>query len=124
MIVTHSYSTVGPYTVTLTVTDNGGAISTDTAQVTVNSPDKVTITKAEYNTGKRELKVEATSDASPLAVLTVEGHDGSMDYNVRKDKYSKSVKGVDKPDTATVTSSRGGSHTSQVTTKSGKGKNK
>jgi chitodextrinase len=124
MIVTHSYSTVGPYTVTLTVTDNGGAISTDTAQVTVNSPDKVTITKAEYNPGKRELQVEATSTASPDADLTLVGR-GQMSYNARKDRYSKSVKNVPNPEWVTVSSSRGDSANGPVTVKGGgKGKNK
>ncbi len=35
---THSYNTVGPYTVTLTVTDNDGLTGTDTAQVTILTP--------------------------------------------------------------------------------------
>nr|WP_246545742.1 PKD domain-containing protein [Pelotalea chapellei] len=39
--VTKSYATAGTYTVTLTVTDNSGAIATDTAIVTVTTPVNV-----------------------------------------------------------------------------------
>ena len=85
-------------------------MDTDTVVITVNpyvppSSDTVTITKAEYNTGKRELKVEATSTASADVVLRlVEYRETPMDYNPRKDKYTKVVKDVPNPDWITVSS--------------------
>lgn len=119
---------VGMHTLTLVVTDNDEGTASDDVSIIVEAytgpQDTVTITKAEYNTGKRELKVEATSTASPDAVLTLVEH-GKMSYNARKDTYSKSVKGVDNPGQVNVESNMGGLHNGPVTVKGGgKGKNK
>jgi Zn-dependent metalloprotease len=91
-----------------------------TSAVTVG--DTVTITKAVYNSKKNggELKVEATSSASPGAELRITDIGGAvydivMTYNEKKDKYSATVSGLSpKPESVLVTSSAGGSATSDV----------
>ena len=101
-----------------------------TTTVTVNEPtggDTVTITKAVYNSKKNggQLKVGATSSLGGDAILTAtffygptEGGKAIMSYNAKKDKWSVTFDSGDglttKPDTVTVTSSLGGSHTSTV----------
>ncbi len=100
------------------------ASSADFTFTTLAAPagDTVTITKAVYNSKKNggELKVEATSDASPGAELRITDIGGAvydivMTYNEKKDKYSVMVSSLSlKPGTVTVTSSAGDSATSDV----------
>ena len=71
----------------------------------------VTITKAEWNNRRKELKVEATSSDQPNVELTVVGF-GQM--NFKNGKYALKVKPVDNPVTVTVTSTGGGSATETV----------
>jgi PKD repeat protein len=92
------------------VTSNAAALDVTPATTT----DTVTITKANYNSRKGELQVEATSsEGGGTAVLTLVGY-GEMTYNSKKNKYSAKVSVSSKPDTVTVTSSLGGSDTSAV----------
>lgn len=77
--------------------------------------DAVTISKAEWSSSKKELKVEATSNGTPAPVLTVVGF-GAMTYDSNKKKYSLTLKPVNtNPGTITVTSSKGGSASKAVT---------
>jgi hypothetical protein len=70
-------------------------------------PDVITITKAEYDGRKKELKVEALSSEQPTPTLTVVGY-GTMTF--KRDKYELKIKPVDPaPASVTVTSSLGGS---------------
>jgi DNA-binding sugar fermentation-stimulating protein len=100
----------------VTVTSSLGGSTT--VSVTYNGEvavDVVTITKAEYNLGNLELRVEATSTEQPDAVLSIEGY-GQMTWNVDKSKYEYRVEGsVDPDDWVTVTSSLGDSTTVSVT---------
>ena len=76
--------------------------------------DVVTITKAEWDPDKKKLKVQATSSAQPLAVLTVVDF-GQMKFKSKKDRYELKVKSVNSsPGTVTVTSSLGGIATAPV----------
>jgi PKD repeat protein len=124
----HTYAGAQTYTVTLIVNDGASDSGPSTTTADIAPSDTVEITKAEYNTGKRELKVEATSTASPNSnvFLTLKDYEdyGPMDYNARKDKYSITLKDVANPINVTVTSSFHGEDDSPVTTKGGKGKNK
>jgi hypothetical protein len=80
--------------------------------------DVVTITKAEYKLGKRELTMQATSSVpGGIAVLTVEGY-GQMTYDKPTNTYKFQAKPVADPGgKVTVTSSKGGSATKTVTYK-------
>jgi serine protease len=81
--------------------------------------DTVSVTKASYNNGKDLLKVEATSSASPDAVLTVYDNSdpssplelGVMSYNSRRNMYSASFILPAKPSEILVISSEGGQDT-------------
>ncbi len=126
----HTYATGGTYAVELTVTDNAGNTDTTSQLVTVTDPapgDTVTITRAVYNSKKgHELKVEATSSASTrdpatspaLQITHIDGVELAdpidMTYNPKKDKYSTRFTLGSKPGTVTVSSSEGGSATSDV----------
>jgi len=127
-MVNHTFATNGVYSVELTVTDSGSKMDSDSALANVAlapSNDTVTITKAEYNGSKSELKIEATSSMGGTADLFA-SVDGSpevmMNYNRKKDVYKLTESGVFiKPTEVMVTSSEGGSDTAPVTEKGGGG---
>ena len=102
---------------TVTVVSSlGGSATAEVEHKYVEPPttDSITIIKAEYKTGRRELKVEATSSAQPKAVLTVEGY-GRMTYKAEKNKYEYRAKGVADPgNSITVTSNLGGNAVASV----------
>ncbi len=81
-----------------------------------SAADVVTITKAQWDAGKRKLDLKALSNGSPDAVLTVVGF-GQMTFRSDKDRYELKVQPVDNPGTVTVTSSLGGSDSASVTIK-------
>ena len=89
-----------------------GTVWSFTTGTTTATDDDVTITKAEWNQTRNELKVEATSSDQPNVELTVVGF-GRM--NFKKGKYALKVKPVSNPGTVTVSSSGGGSATRAVT---------
>ncbi len=107
---------------TLTVTDNQGAMDSDTTEVNVlpyGGPDSVTILRAEYTRKTKQLLVEATS-TQPDAALTVDGY-GPMEFSGDESSYiyiySEKIKTLKKGATVTVTSSYGGSASALVTFK-------
>jgi serine protease len=120
-IVNHSYNTAGAYTITLTVTDNGGLTAQDTATVNISevpsaTVDVVHIIGAKYSPrGGGRLDVEATSSEGGVAVLTVEGF-GTMSYRAGNDIYTLRVSRTGNPGTVTVTSSLGGTDSTAVST--------
>ena len=121
--VTTSYSATVPPGDVISQNPTGGAsVPPDTAvdievSLGVEPGDVVTITKAEFNAGKSELKVEATSSDGGTAVLTVVGY-GEMTYDSRKNKYTFREKPMADPGgTVTVTSSLAGSAVMTVTYK-------
>jgi hypothetical protein len=70
----------GTDVITLTVSDTGGASDTDTVTVTVSPPPgpaQVSITRAEYRTGNRQLRVEGavTGGRRPIEVTVTVGPD-------------------------------------------------
>ena len=70
----------GTDVVTLTVSDADGASDTDTVTVTVTpppAPEQVSITRAEYRTGNRQLRVEGTVTGGrlPIEVTVTVGPD-------------------------------------------------
>ena len=74
--------------------------------------DSVAITKAEYNSRKKKLVVEATSTRGGTAFLEATYEPGigpfTMFYDHRKDKYKATITGVtSRPATVTVSSSFG-----------------
>jgi subtilisin family serine protease len=117
---------VGTHVLTLSVRDNDDASDTDTVVVTIDpaSPpgDTVVITKATYNTRRRQLAVEATSTDAPAATLTAYDNSnpaspvpiGSLSYNSKKRKYSATFNWPTRPTSVLVLSSSGGSATSAV----------
>ena len=63
--LTHTYTTEGTYTVTLTVTDNLGKTDTDTVDIVVSSNQPPTVTaSADVTSGLAPLTVSFTSSAS------------------------------------------------------------
>ena len=121
-IVNYSYSVDGNYTVTLTVTDNGGEIATDTVVVEVVS-DTVTATQVQHDNKKQEIKVQATSSEGGAAILEVFNTSsnmsyGQMAYNVEGDFFRLTAEGViTNPGNITIVSSLGGEDTEEVTNK-------
>ena len=120
---------VGTHVLTLAVTDNDGSTGTDNVVVTIEEPaapaDTVTITKATYNSRRRELAIEATSTSAPGATLTV--HDtsepsnlvviGTLSYNSKRARYAATFTWPTKPASVAVISSDGGSATAGVSGK-------
>ncbi len=122
-IVSHSYSADGNYTVTLIVTDNGGAIAMDTATVEAVATDIVTVTKAQYDNKKDEIKFQATSSDGGAAVLEVFNTSdglsyGQMTYNFEGDFFRLTAENVTtNPGNVMVVSSLGGEDIEEVTNK-------
>ena len=117
--VTHTYTTAGIYTATLTVTDNGGAIAVDTATIVIEEnvvEDVITVTKAQYDSKKKVLVVQATSSAGDGAVLTVEVF-GEMYYNADRNLFTLTTYCTGNPGNIIVFSDLGGSTEIAVTNK-------
>ena len=129
VVVSHSYSVDGNYTVTLSVIDNGGAIATDTASVEAVATDIVTVTKAQYANYKNENKertlyLQATSSCGGEAVLEAyrvsdNFYYGEMVYNIDRNLFILTVYDniTVNPEEITVTSLLGGYDTKEVTNK-------
>ncbi len=108
-----------------TYTANDGTVDSNnaTVSITVNPvndapADVVTIIKAEYDSGKARLKIEATSTAGGSVTLTATAFDSNgnvlgstqMEYNAEKDRYKgKITKFTSEPFRVEVTSTGGGS---------------
>jgi hypothetical protein len=79
--------------------------------------DTITITKADYKVGDKELIVHATSSAQPDATLTVEGY-GKMTWKADKNRYDLKIRPIADPGTQiTVNSNLGSSESKTVTLK-------
>jgi serine protease len=113
-------SLTGAPTPTPSPTPSPTATATATPAPTATPPpgseDSVTITKASYNAGRHQVKVEATSSASPAAVLTAYDNSnpaspqllGQLSYNSKRDRYSGTFVWPAQPSELLVTSSEGG----------------
>jgi hypothetical protein len=113
------------FTITAEVSDGQDVVSSivsitvlpRTSEPPVIDPDVVTIKKAEYKVGDKELRVEALSSAQPDATLTVAGY-GTMVWKADKNKYELRIKPVADPGgPITVTSDLGGTATKSLTYK-------
>ncbi len=115
---------VGSHTITASVTDSGGLSASATVGITVQavSPppppptaDQVVITKAEWDSGKRKLKLRGTV-SDPAATLTATFGGQSFPVSNAGGTFKTSFGNVSaNPGTVTVTSSGGGSDTAVVT---------
>jgi hypothetical protein len=61
----------GPNNVTVRATDPGALFASQSFTVTVNQPDTITVTKAQYTQSKRQWDVQGTSLPAPVGVRTI-----------------------------------------------------
>ncbi len=116
-------TTTQTFTVTAEVSDGKDTVSS-AVNITVQpeiieppDPDTITIKKAEYKVGDKELRVEAFSSDQPNAILSVNGY-GRMVWKADKDKYELRIKPTADPGAPiTVTSDLGGTATKSITYK-------
>lgn len=115
-------STPSSPTATPTAIATSTATPAPSATPTPGSVDSVQVNRAQYNSRKAELVIEATSSGAPSAVLTVYDNTnsespallGTLSYNSKKKVYSGTFTVAAKPSVVLVTSSLGGSATSAV----------
>jgi hypothetical protein len=89
-----------------------------TLTIRVSAPsDTVSVTRAEYDAGRRELRVEATSSSSSATLRAVNHSTGALIGTLQNSgggQYRGQFTGVDNPGVVRVTSSLGGSSTRTV----------
>lgn len=110
--VSHTYSTVGNFDVTLTVTDNGGATGQDVCVARIPEAfDVLTVKRAIYYTQVNSIEVFVKSSMGGEAVLTAEVVPGlvkTLYYDAEDDLYKLIMYYSINPETIPIKSSYGG----------------
>jgi hypothetical protein len=119
---TRAVTTSTPVDVTASLPGSANAVGRLTVTPAATAADTVAVTRADYDSAKRELRVEATSSSATATLIAFNDTTGARIGTLSNNgggSYRGQFTGVDNPGTVRVISSLGGSATRTVAGASG-----